>query len=301
MEIFYDLKTNNTENYVLILGFFDGLHLGHKVVIRTAVEYSKNNSCKTALITFKDAPAVILKNKFPQYILPEQEKTKILAEMGVDFLYQLNFDENLSKMPAADYLKMLIAKFHPKAIVTGDNHYFGFNKTGNADYLELMKNEYEYEYFRVNSIKFENVTVSSSKIRTALEKGDIKFANFLLGYRYYIKGNVVKGRQIGRTIGFKTANLYYPEKLVKIPDGVYAVEVEINNKKYMGIANYGSDPTVTENPEKLIEVHILNFDEDIYGQNIKINFLDKIRDEKKFQSLTELKEQIAKDIECLES
>ena len=301
METFNDFNAHNIDNSVLILGFFDGFHLGHKVVIRTAIEYAKKNNCKTALITFKDAPAILLKNKNPQYILTYEDKIKILEEMDIDYLYQLNFDEKLSKMPAADYLKILVDNLHPKAIVTGDNHYFGYNKTGNSDFLEIMQKEYNYEYFRVNPIKFENITVSSSKIRSALETGDIKLANFLLGYRFYIKGSVKEGRKIGRTIGFKTANINYPEKLIKIPDGVYAVEVEIEKKKYMGIANYGSDPTVTDNKEKLIEVHILNFNDDIYGKNIKINFLDKIRDEIKFQSLIELKEQIKKDIECLES
>ncbi|MBR2526000.1 bifunctional riboflavin kinase/FAD synthetase [bacterium] len=300
MEIFNDLKTDKNENFVLILGFFDGLHLGHKIVIKTAVEYAQNNHFKTALITFKDSPANIIKNKNTKYILTKEEKIRKIEETGIDYLYQLEFDKNLSEMSASDYLKLLVENFKPKAIITGDNHHFGYNKTGSADFLEIMKNEYGYEYFRVNSVKIENTIVSSSKIRSALKDGDIKLANFMLGYRFYINGEVLKGRQIGRTIGFKTANLYYPKEIVDIPEGVYAAEVEIGGEKYMGIANYGSDPTISENNKKLVEVHILNFDEDIYGQNIKISFLDKIRDEKKFQSLTELKEQITKDIECLE-
>jgi len=301
MEIFEELKPTNDNNLVLILGFFDGLHLGHRVVIRTGVEYGQTHECKTALISFKEAPAVVLNKKFSNYIMTYQEKIKKLEELGIDYLFQINFNEELSKLSASDYLKKLIENFHPKAIITGDNHYFGYNRTGSADYLELMQNEYGYEYFRVNPIKFENTVVSSSQIRSALESGDIKLANFMLGYRFYIQGEVIKGRQIGRSIGFKTANINYPEKLIKIPDGVYAVEIDLDNKKYMGIANYGSDPTVTDKTDKIIEVHILNFNENIYGKTIKINFLDKIRDEIKFQSLTELKQQIAEDIKCLES
>lgn len=299
MEILNDIKTQNRVNLSLILGFFDGLHKGHREVVRTGVQFAKNNGIKSALITFRDSPAVVLKNKAPQYIITTKEKIKKIEELGVDYLYIINFDKNLAEMNANDYLKMLVENFKPKAITTGDNHFFGNNRTGSADYINLMKNEYGYEYFRVNSIKFENNVISSTNIRTALQNGDINTANLLLGYRFYVTGDVVQGRHIGRTIGFKTANLKYPENLVNIPDGVYAVEVEINDKKYMGIANYGSNPTVTNDTKKLIEVHIVNFDEDIYGESIKINFLDKIRDEKQFQSLTELKEQITKDIKCL--
>lgn len=301
MEIFDSLKTNKDETLVLILGFFDGLHLGHKNVIKTGIEYAQNNNYKSALITFKESPAVILKNKNLNYILTNEEKINNLEKNGIDYLYLIEFNENLSKMTAADYLKMLVDTFHPKAIISGDNHYFGHNRTGSSDFLEIMQGKYGYKYFRVDTVKTEAATISSSKIRSALENGDIKLANFMLGYRFYVKGEVIKGRQIGRSIGFKTANINYPEQIIKIPDGVYATEVEANGAKYMGIANYGSDPTISENGKKLIEVHILNFNEDIYGQTIKISFLDKIRDEKKFQSLTELKEQITKDIKCLES
>ena len=300
MDILNTLENNNNETLSLILGFFDGLHTGHREVIRKGVQYAKDNCLKSALITFRDAPAVILNNSSPQYILTTAEKINKIEELGVDYLYIINFDEDLSKIKAADYLKMLVEKLKPKAITTGDNHYFGYNKTGSSDYLELMKKEYGYEYFRINPIKFENTVVSSSEIRNALQQGNIKNANFLLGYRFYVRGEVVQGRQLGRKIGFKTANIVYPKNMVKIPDGVYAVEVEIHNKKYIGIANYGSNPTVTNDTKKQIEVHIVNFDEDIYGETIKISFLDKIRDEKKFQTLTELKEQITKDIECLE-
>ena len=301
MEILNDLKTQKRNNLSLILGFFDGLHKGHREVIRAGVQFAKNNGLKSALITFRDAPAVFLKNKEPQYILTTKEKIKKIEELGVDYLYIINFDENIADMSASDYLKMIVDNLKPKAITTGDNHFFGNNRTGSADYIELMKNDYGYEYFRVDSIKFENNVISSTNIRNALQSGDINTANLLLGYRFYIKGDVVQGKHLGRTIGFRTANLKYPENLVKIPDGVYAVEVEINDKKFMGIANYGTNPTVTNDTKKFIEVYIVNFDEDIYGETIKINFLEKIRDEKKFESLTELKEQITKDIECLES
>lgn len=300
MDILNNLENKYNKDLSLILGFFDGLHQGHRAVIQKGVQYAKDNGIKSALITFRNSPSDVLQNKQPQYILTTGEKIDKIEELGVDYLYIINFDEELSKITASDYLKMLVEKFHPKAITTGENHSFGYNKSGNSDYLELMKKEYGYEYFKVQPVNYNEEIISSSRIKTALHEGNINLANLLLGYRFYIKSDVIRGRHVGSSIGFKTANLKYSENLVKIPDGVYAAEIEINEKKYIGIANYGSNPTVTNSSKKQVEVHILNFDENIYGETIKINFLDKIRDEIKFNSLNELKEQITKDIECLE-
>ena len=292
---------NKQKNLVVILGFFDGIHYGHKAVIQTAVNYAKERDLQTALVTFKDAPFVYFGKKEAKYILSKPEKEKMLENFGIDFLYELNFDEHLANLTASQYLETLVNNFKPSAIVTGYNHYFGYNKSGNADYLRLMQEKYGYKYLEVLQIKSKNGVVCSTKIREALNNGDIKLANSLLGYRFFIKNEVVKGAQIGRSIGFKTANLIFPNDVIEISNGVYAVEVEIDEKKYMGIANYGSKPTVKDDEKKLLEVHIINFDEDIYGKFIKVSFLDKIRDEKRFNSLTQLKEQITKDIECLES
>ena len=298
MEIFTEL--NEQENLSIILGFFDGIHQAHKVVISTGVNYAKNNRTKSAIVTFSDAPAVFLNKKEPKYILTKSEKIKMFENLGVDYLYMLDFNEEFSKINASDYLKTLVEKLHPKAITCGYNHFFGYNKSGNTDYLKLMQNEYGYEFLEVEPVKVKDGTISSSKIREALASGNIKLANYMLGYRFYVENEVIEGQQLARTLGFNTANLLYPENIIEIPNGVYAAEVSINNKNYISIANYGSKPTVTDDTRKLLEVHIINFDEDIYGKCIKVNFLDKIRDEKKFESLTQLKEQITKDIECLE-
>ena len=301
MKILHELKNTDSSDLCLILGFFDGIHQGHKVVIAKGIELAKENNLKPALITFDKAPSAFFKKKPARYILSDNDKFSGFEKLGIEYLYVLNFDKKLSEINAADYLKLLINTLSPKIIITGENHFFGYNKSGNSDYLELMKKEYGYEYFEIPSVKFQEKTVSSSKIKESLINGDINLANLLLGYRFYIKGQVVKGRQIGQKIGFKTANIEYPEDIIEIPSGVYAVEVEIDENKYIGIANYGSNPTVTDDIKKTLEIHIMNFNQDIYGQIITVKFLDKIRDEKKFQSLTELKEQIAKDIKCLES
>lgn len=298
MEILNKLKSN--ENLAIALGFFDGVHLGHKAVINAAVDYAKKNNIKSAVVTFRQSPYVALNNVKPNYIITLEEKIKAIKKLGVDYLYLSDFTEDLAKQTASDYLKNLVDDLHPKMIATGFNHYFGYNKSGGVDYLRLMQQEYGYEFKEINPIKLNEDFISSTAIRKALSNGDIPKANSMLGYRFYVKNEVIKGRQIGRTIGFKTANLKMPEKMINIPDGVYAVEVEVLGKKYMGIANFGSNPTVTDDSQKLLEVHIIDFNQDIYGELVKVSFLVKIRNEKKFQSLAELKAQIEKDIECLE-
>lgn len=298
MEILNKLKSN--ENLAIALGFFDGVHLGHKAVINAAVDYAKKNNIKSAVVTFRQSPYVALNNVKPNYIITLEEKIKAIKKLGVDYLYLSDFTEDLAKQTASDYLKNLVDDLHPKMIATGFNHYFGYNKSGGVDYLRLMQQEYEYEFKEINPIKLNEDVISSTAIRKALSNGDIPKANSMLGYRFYVKNEVIKGRQIGRTIGFKTANLKMPEKMINIPDGVYAVEVEVLGKKHMGIANFGSNPTVTDDSQKLLEVHIIDFNQDIYGELVNVSFLVKIRNEKKFQSLTELKTQIEKDIECLE-
>lgn len=298
MEILNKLKSN--ENLAIALGFFDGVHLGHKAVINAAVDYAKKNNIKSAVVTFRQSPYVALNNVKPNYIITLEEKIKAIKKLGVDYLYLSDFTEDLAKQTASDYLKNLVDDLHPKMIATGFNHYFGYNKSGGVDYLRLMQQEYEYEFKEINPIKLNEDVISSTAIRKALSNGDIPKANSMLGYIFYVKNEVIKGRQIGRTIGFKTANLKMPEKMINIPDGVYAVEVEVLGKKHMGIANFGSNPTVTDDSQKLLEVHIIGFNQDIYGELVKVSFLVKIRNEKKFQSLTELKTQIEKDIECLE-
>lgn len=298
MEILNKLKSD--ENLAIALGFFDGIHLGHKAVINAAVDYAKKNNIKSAVVTFRQSPYVALNNVKPNYIITLEEKIKAIKKLGVDYLYLSDFTEDLAKQTASDYLKNLVDDLHPKMIATGFNHYFGYNKSGGVDYLRLMQQEYGYKFKEINPIKLNEDVISSTAIRKALSNGDIPKANSMLGYRFYVKNEVIKGRQIGRTIGFKTANLKMPEKMINIPDGVYAVEVEVLGKKHMGIANFGSNPTVTDDSQKLLEVHIIGFNQDIYGELVKVSFLVKIRNEKKFQSLTELKAQIEKDIECLE-
>lgn len=361
MEIFTELNKN--PNLSLALGFFDGVHLGHKKVIESAVDFAKRNNTKSAVITFKNHPCCYLWDVKPKYILTRQARQEKIAELGVDFLYELDF-ESIAGLTAEDYLKsVLVDNFMPSAISTGWNHNFGYKKSGDTKFLRENSKKFGYEYFELPPVKLSfsplhtgegasvnelaNFTlagegktkkltlpfvdgaeiISSTAIRKYLKDGKIEKANQMLGYNFSITGKVVKGNQIGRTIGFKTANIEYPAELIEIPFGVYATIAHprplweraefvnerseftnsgeglaptltpspIGEGRLNAIANYGLRPTINGN-KPVLEVHILDFDEDIYGETITVEFLRMLRPERKFNSLEELKEQIKQDI-----
>lgn len=289
MEIFTELNKNN--NLSLALGFFDGVHLGHRAVIKSAVNFAKQNGNKSAVITFSDHPCCYFRGICPKYLLTREQRKKKIQELGVDYLYELDF-ENISNLTAYDYLQdVLINYFTPNSISTGWNHNFGCQKSGDTKLLRDNAKNFGYKYFEICPQKFDNEIISSTVIRKLISNGDIEKANKMLGYKFTITGEIIKGNQIGRTIGFATANIVYPPELITIPYGVYSVETNFGH----GIANFGTRPTLNGSNATL-EVHILNFNEDIYGENIIVKFNRKIRDEKKFNSLDELKKQIENDI-----
>ena len=293
MQIYYELNEN--KGLSLALGFFDGVHLGHQEVIKSAD--SKSNT-KSAVITFQDHPCCYFYDVKPKYIIRKHDKIKMFEDLGVDYLYFLKFDEHLAKMSAYEYLKEVIVKnFEPIAISTGFNHSFGAHKSGDVNFLKREQKEFGYEYFEVPPVLYNSEIISSTRIREDLSLGNIEMINAMLGYDYFLEETVVEGQKLGRQLGFKTANLYYPDNLVEIGKGVYKVKVDVEGKIYGGVANYGLRPTVSCTEKPVLEVHILNFDKDIYGEKIKVTFLKKIRDEKKFNSLDELKAQIKKDVE----
>lgn len=295
MEIFQELNTN--KGLSLALGFFDGVHIGHREVIKSAVDYAKENNTKSAIITFQDHPCCYFYNIQPKYIIQKHNKLKFLQDLGVDYVYFLKFDEYLAVMDASEYLhEVIIKNFAPTAISTGFNHFFGARKTGDVKLLCTLQKDFCYKYFEVEPVAYKNEIVSSTRIRDDLSFGNIDAVNHMLGYKYFIEEKVMHGEEIGRTIGFRTANLIYPDNLVEPGRGVYKVKVEHENKTYEGIANFGNRPTIKDNDKNILEVHILNFDKEIYGDWLKVTFLKKIRDEKKFSSLDELKAQIQQDI-----
>ena len=295
MQIFNEIDTN--KNLSLAFGFFDGVHIGHQAVIKSAVDFAHENNTKSAIITFQDHPCCFFYHVQPQYIITKHDKIKLFEDLGVDYLYFLKFDEYLAMMNASEYLQDIIIKnFAPSAISTGFNHSFGAKKSGDVNLLKKMQTELNYKYFEVPPVLYNSEIVSSTRIREDLALGNIEFVNAMLGYNYFFEEVVVEGQKLGRELGFKTANLIYHEDLVEIGRGVYKVLVEYNSETFNGVANYGLRPTVASTEKSSLEVHILDFDKEIYGEKIKVTFLKKIRDEKKFNSLDELKAQIEKDI-----
>ena len=296
MQVFNEINSEN-KNLSIALGFFDGIHLGHKAVIGSAVSFAKNNNLKSAVITFENHPKCLINNTEPEYILSKSEKLNILESLGVDYVYFLKFTEELSKLSASEYIEFLCNNLEPKAISTGFNHNFGANKDGNSEFLNSIKTKYGFEYFQSPPVKTDDgEIVSSSKIRESLKQGNIELVNKMLGYNYFINETVIEGEKIGRTIGFRTANILYPTNLLNIGKGVYSVDVEYNSAQFKGIANFGIRPSLGNTQTPILEVHILDFEKDIYGEKILVKFKKKIRDERKFKSLDELKAQITKDV-----
>ena len=272
----------------LILGFFDGVHIAHQAVICSA-------GLDSVLVTFRNSPASYF-NKTTEYICSREESVNRIKMLGVKEVIELDFPE-IAGMTAEAYLEYLVNNFAPISISTGFNHTFGFNKSGNPEFLEKNQKKYGYKYICVPPQLIDGQVVSSTLIKNLLIEGKTAEANKMLGRNFALEGIVIKGAQLGRTIGFPTANIEYPQNIVNLPFGVYKIETT----GHAGIMNWGMKPTVHNTLTPVAEVHILNFNEDLYGQKIRIEVINKIRSEKKFSGLDELKQQIKKDINtCLE-
>lgn len=274
----------------LVLGFFDGVHLAHQEVIKSAINYAE----KVCVITFQSSPAEFF-GKDCKYIYPREKSVEKIKSLGVDEVIELDFTQ-IAAMPAEEYLQTLVKKYSPVSISTGFNHTFGKNRSGNAEFLETNSQKYGYKYFCISAQMHNNKVISSTYIKKLLQEGQVEQANELLGSNFSISGMVIKGAQLGRTIGFPTANIKYPPNIVQLPHGVYAARV----CGHVGVLNWGMKPTVYNIKETIVEVHILDYEGDLYGKNIEIDILKKLRNEQKFANLEELKLQIKKDTEeCL--
>lgn len=296
MQIYNEFNKN--PDLSICLGFFDGVHEGHKVVIKNAVNLAKQNGLKSAVITFKDHPLCYLQGRTPSYIMSLEDRLSLIEKQGVDFAYVLEFDEKIADCLAIDYLKdVLIRNFEPKFITTGFNHYFGVSKRGNAEFLRSYQKEFNYKFFEIPPITFNNTLISSTKIRQLIAEGELGEMKNLLGSSFFIRGEVREGSRVGRSLSFPTANIRYPKNILRLPKGVYYGLVETECGNYKAVINIGIKPTVSDAKKLLVEAHLLDFNENIYSRPIKVNFLKRVRNEKQFGSVYELKTQIAKDVE----
>ena len=280
---------------VVTIGKFDGLHKGHKVLIEKTVYYAKKNNMKSVVVTFSNHPNNFFESEKVRKIITNKEKIDTMKKLGVDIVINLPFDEFMTKISAIDFVEnILVKKLNAKKVYVGHDFTFARNKEGDAILLKALGGEYDFDVEIVKPIKINNIRVSSTYIRNLLAQGKVENVKEYLGHNYIVEGKVIGGKQLGRTIGFPTANLKFKENLILPRPGIYATKVYIKDKVYMGATNIGFNPTVRA--EKLsIETHILKFSQDIYGETIKIEFLERLRDEKKFDSLDRLKEQLKKD------
>ena len=288
---------------VAATGFFDGVHKGHRAVLDKICALSKAQGDKSAIFTLWPHPRTVLQQDAAKFRLLNSldEKVALLKQYGIDDVYTLPFDKEFASQTTEEYFReYLIKRYNVNTLVIGYDHRVGKDINQTQDEMMQIARSLGINPVRVNEYTEEDsgLIISSTKIREMLQEGDIDSANSLLGYRYGLEGVVVEGMKIGRGMGFPTANMRLYEPLKVLPaDGVYAVWIESSGKVYRGITNIGKRPTISYNNERTIETHILNFDEDIYGLSIKLEFVSKMRDEVAFASIDELKEQLFKDRE----
>lgn len=298
MNVFHALaEYNGNQPTVVTLGTFDGVHLGHKCIFQKLIKSSANLNCQSLVLTFFPHPRMVLKKDDSiKLINTIEEKTNQMQALGIDHLIIHPFDAAFANLEAEEFVKtILVDRFKMKKIIIGYDHRFG--KGGQADINDLIAfgKKYNFEVEQIVAQELDEVSISSTQIRNALAQGDVSKANAYLGYEYYFNGIVTQGKQLGRTIGFPTANIQLEETYKLIPKvGVYIVSVLVDGQNFKGMMNIGTNPTVGDNALTQ-EVHILDFDRDIYNQKITVVLHDKIREQVKFDSLEHLKLQLAQD------
>src|SRR5665213_3621496 len=299
------------ENAAITIGTFDGVHSGHLQIIHQLKKEAINNNGESVIITFDPHPRMVLnqnKNRPSIQLLTNlSEKIELLEKEGIGHLVIVPFTLEFSNQPADEYIsEFLVAKFHPKTIIIGYDHRFGNNRAGDYKLLEKCQEKYQYEVKEIPEHVLNHIKISSTKIRSALEGNDIETANECLGYDYFFEGKVIKGNQLGRTLGYPTANLEIQNEFKLIPaDGIYAVNVSIEKKNnssgyfvaesfHKGMMSIGYRPTIGDD-QRMVEVNIFDFKEDIYGRTIRVYVKSFMRKEEKFDNLEALKNQISID------
>ncbi len=298
MKIDHSLNAiNKIKNAVITVGMIDGVHLGHQVILKELVSQAKNIEGESVVITFWPHPRSVVSDNPVLLLNTLDEKLAIIQEAGVDHIIVLPFTREFSILSPEDFVNLLFEKLHFKVFIVGYDHHFGKNRHGDFELVSKLGKELNFKAVRVSAFQIDNVNVSSTKIREALTEGNITTANRFLGYYYSLTGTVVKGEKLGTKLGFPTANLKFPPEKLIPAKGVYSAKITCRNGDiHYGMVNIGNKPTVNSDTEKLFtEVHIFDFNRRIYGENITISLLEKIRDEKKFNDTTALRKQMEND------
>ena len=294
---FHTTASGTAKKTILTLGTFDGVHFGHKKILERITQNTRNGKYESLVLTFFPHPRMVLQEDLAIKLLNTlDEKIHLLEKIGIHNLVIHPFDEKFSRLTAEEFVKnVLVDQFHIQKIIIGHDHRFGRNRTANIDDLKAFGKQYDFEVEEISAQEIKAVSVSSTKIRNALNEGNVALANEYLGYDYSLTGTIIKGKQLGRTIGFPTANLKLDESFKLIPqNGVYIIKSTLNKKTTFGMMNIGVNPTV-EGKHQTIEINYFDFDEDIYDQKITVSISERIRDEQKFDSIALLKQQLEKD------
>jgi len=286
---------------VVTLGIFDGVHLGHKLLLEHLIARAKAIGGESVVITFSPHPRLVLEKDHLNltFLSTPDEKKILLEKAGIDHLILIDFNTEFSRIPACDFVRdILIGKIGARYLIVGYDHHFGRSGEGDFETIRQCSDLYDFSVEKVQGLQADEGVISSTLIRRALQAGRIDDANNLLGYSYSISGYVVEGKKLGRKIGFPTANISPDEHKLIPANGVYAVEVNTGEDILPGMLSIGSNPTVNpDHDSRFIEVNILNFNDDIYNKNITVIFRKRLRDEKKFDSVDQLVVQMIKDKE----
>ncbi|EPR74040.1 Riboflavin kinase [Winogradskyella psychrotolerans RS-3] len=283
---------------VITIGTFDGIHIGHQKILKKVVKLAKRQNLVPVVLTLFPHPRMVLqKDDSIRLLNTIEERVALLEAYGIKEVIVKKFTKEFANLSAKDYVKqILVDELNTKQIVIGYDHHFGKNRSANITDLKSFADLYDFKVEEISAQDLKDVTVSSTKIRTALNQGEVDLANSYLGYNFFITGTVVKGKGLGRTIDFPTANINVTATYKLIPsDGVYVVKSKIENKTVFGMMNIGTNPTV-DGKTRSIEVHFFNFKSDIYNAELKIEFLKRLRSEQKFENLEALKMQLKKDM-----
>lgn len=296
MKILEDFNLQEEKDSAITIGNFDGLHLGHKKLIRLTKEIALEKGFNSIVFSFNPHPLQVLKkNEEFLYILSQEEKKRELLKEGIDIFLNYPFNFDFAKVSPEEFVDILCDKLRCKVLIVGEDYCFGENRVGNVNTLISIGKKKGIEVIKISNISIDGERISSSTIRKCLINKKIKKVNLLLNRPYSIIGTVVEGNKLGRTIDFPTANIIPRKDKLLLPDAVYITKTRYNGNIYNSITNIGKNPTINVDNERTIETHILNFEENIYGKEIEVLFYDWVRDVKKFSGIDELKEQITKD------
>jgi riboflavin kinase/FMN adenylyltransferase len=283
------------EPTALSLGKFDGVHRGHEALL-SYLQQKQSEGLKTAVFTFDIPPKKLTENNNYRVLSTNAEKRRILSARGVDYLLQCPFTEEVMCMEPEDFVEWIVRDLHVKSIVTGDDFRFGHNRMGDHTLLARLAQRYGYELKVVEKLCYKNRVISSSYIRDEILKGDIETANLLLGYPFFMMGEVIHGKQLGRRIGIPTINMDLPAEKLLPPKGVYATQLRIGEKYYQGVTNVGCKPTVNNSNKVGVETHILDYRGELYGRSLCVEFRHFLRPERRFPSIDALQAQMERDI-----